>query len=92
MPLRMSVRPVASQTRAPPGNGITARPARGAPPRPPPDRRAPEMRTRPPSASSTSISPEGVASPAVGTGGGAIATAAKPGTLDAGTGRPISGR
>src|SRR3954451_184546 len=52
---------------------------------------APEMRTRPPSASSTSISPEGVASPAVATGG-AIATAAKPGTLEAGTGRPISGR
>src|SRR4051794_25017236 len=36
-----------------------------------------ESRTRPPSGSSISISPEGVASPAVGTGGGAIATAAK---------------
>jgi hypothetical protein len=41
IPLRMSVRPVASQTRAPPGNGITARPARGAPPRPPPGRPRP---------------------------------------------------
>ena len=52
----------------------------------------PRIRTRPPSGSSISISPEGVASLAIGTGGGAIATAAKPGTLEAGTGRPISGR
>ena len=41
IPLRMSVRPVASQTRAPPGNGIIARPAPAAPPRPPPDRPRP---------------------------------------------------
>src|SRR3954447_24108167 len=52
---------------------------------------APEMRTRSPPASSTSISPEGASgvSPMVDTGG-AIATAAKLGTL--GAGRPISGR
>ena len=81
-PRRMSVRPVASQTRAPLGNGIIARPAPAAPPSPPPDRAAPEIRTRPPSGSSISISPEG-AGTASATGGGAagaISTAAKPGT------------
>src|SRR4051812_11220518 len=41
MPLRMSVRPVASQTRAPPGNGIIARPGPAAPPSPSPDRERP---------------------------------------------------
>src|SRR4051794_28710313 len=77
------------------------RPARDRDPRPAGARSAapttagsagPEIRTRPPSGSSISISPAGVASLAIGTGGGAIATAAKPGTLEAGTGRPISGR
>src|SRR4051794_14731826 len=52
---------------------------------------APEMRTRPPSASSISISPEGAgtASATDGDAAGAISTAAKPGILAAGTPRPI---
>src|SRR4051812_42667113 len=52
---------------------------------------APEMRTRPPSASSISISPKGAGTAsATGRGAaGAISTAAKPGILAAGTPRPI---
>src|SRR4051812_38898879 len=53
---------------------------------------APEIRTRPPSGISISISPKGAGTASATDGAaGAIATAAKPGILAAGTPRPISG-
>ena len=88
MPLRMSVRPVASQTRTPLGNGIIARPAPAVPPRPPPDRERPRSApVRHPAARSRSA-PDGAGTASATDSGaaGAIATAAKPGMAGAARG------
>ena len=96
----MSVWPVASQTRTPLGNGIIVRPAPAAPSRSSSDR--PRRRSAParhPAARSRSTPRRSVRParprPSAGAGkaaGGAIVTAAKPGTAAVGAGRSASAR